>query len=105
MTFKLEICLFLSKFKLQKMMMKSRNASQSDIDSTSGWGIWSKEVSEFPWHYDEKETCYILEGEATVTDNQGNSISFTKGDWVEFEQGLSCTWRITKAIKKRYMFG
>jgi uncharacterized cupin superfamily protein len=21
------------------------------------WAIWTKEVSSFPWHYDEQETC------------------------------------------------
>jgi len=25
------------------------------------WPIWQKEVSEFPWHYDEPESCYFLE--------------------------------------------
>jgi hypothetical protein len=24
------------------------------------WAIWTKEVSSFPWHYDEQETCYFL---------------------------------------------
>lgn len=26
-----------------------------------------KEVSEFPWHYDDEETCYILEGDSVMT--------------------------------------
>lgn len=30
------------------------------------WPIWTKEVSTFDWHYDEKEACYLLEGEVTV---------------------------------------
>ncbi len=85
--------------------MKVRKASKNDIELTSEWGIWTKEVSEFPWYYDEKETCYILKGQATVIDKQGNRISFSEGDWVEFEQGLTCTWKIEKPIKKRYLFG
>ena len=24
--------------------------------------VWEKEPSTFPWHYDEQETCLILEG-------------------------------------------
>jgi hypothetical protein len=24
------------------------------------WGIWTKEESAFPWHYDEKETLFFL---------------------------------------------
>lgn len=85
--------------------MEVKKPSEQEINSTQSWGRWSKEPSIFPWYYDDKETCYILEGEAKVTDNAGNSITFKEGDWVEFEQGLECTWEIVKTIKKRYMFG
>lgn len=86
-------------------MMKVHKPSEKEIQSTENWGIWSKEPSVFSWYYDEKETCYILEGTAKVTDKKGNSIHFSAGDWVEFEKGLECTWNIEKTIKKRYNFG
>jgi uncharacterized cupin superfamily protein len=86
-------------------MMRVKKPSKDEVAGAGSWGIWSKEPSEFPWYYDDKETCYILEGHATVTDNQGNSIQFGPGDWVEFEQGLKCKWKIDKAIRKRYKFG
>lgn len=85
--------------------MKVRKATPADIRKTEDWGTWSKGISEFPWQFSDKETCYILEGQATVVDGKGNEISFSKGDWVEFEKGLSCTWKITKAINKLYDFG
>ena len=44
------------------------------------WPIWTCEPSEFPWSYDERETCYILEG-------------------------MDCTWKVLKAVKKHYTFG
>lgn len=78
---------------------------ESQIAASKNWGTWSKEPSVFPWHYDEKESCYILEGEASVKDEQGNEIQFKAGDMVEFEQGLTCEWNITKAIRKKYIFG
>lgn len=87
------------------MKMKVKKPDASEIDLTKHWGTWSKESSEFPWFYDDKETCYILEGKATVTDTKGNEITFQKGDWVEFEKGLECTWKISEAISKRYKFG
>ncbi len=31
------------------------------------WPIWSCEVSSFDWKYEDKETCLLLEGEVTVT--------------------------------------
>jgi uncharacterized cupin superfamily protein len=68
------------------------------------WPIWTKEVSEFPWTYDAAETCYILEGAVTVTPNGGEPVTIRKGDLVTFSAGLSCTWKITQAIRKHYQF-
>ena len=68
------------------------------------WPIWTKEPSSFDWHYDEKEACYFLEGEVTVTTPSG-TVSFGKGDFVTFPQGLSCTWKVKKAVRKHYKFG
>jgi uncharacterized protein len=86
-------------------MMKVWQPNNDEIKNTENWGIWEKEISEFEWYYDEPETCYILEGEAEVNDKQGNCIRFKPGDMVKFELGLRCTWKILKAIKKRYKFG
>ena len=71
----------------------------------SSWPIWEKEVSEFPWHYSSPEECLILEGEVEVTDTDtGESVRIGKGDFVRFEAGLSCRWKITSDIKKHYNF-
>ena len=69
------------------------------------WPLWAKEASEFPWSYDEKETCYILEGEIEVTPDGGAPVQMGAGDLVTFPQGLSCTWNIRKEVRKRYRFG
>jgi hypothetical protein len=86
------------------MKMLVRKPSEEEIKSTLNWGTWTKGPSEFPWTYDEKETCYILDGEATVSSKDGE-ITFSKGDWVIFETGLECVWHIKKTIRKKYMFG
>lgn len=69
------------------------------------WPIWTKEVSEFTWEYDEVETCYILEGDVVVTPESGNPVSFGEGDLVIFPEGLKCTWKINKEVRKHYRFG
>mgnify|MGYP000442279139 CR=1 FL=1 len=70
------------------------------------WPIWEKEASEFPWHYDDKETAYILEGEVIVTAADGSESAVIKaGDLVTFAAGLSCRWQIKHAIRKHYKFG
>ncbi|MBN2521292.1 MAG: cupin domain-containing protein [Bacteroidales bacterium] len=86
-------------------MMTVKSPSDQEIKTTENWGTWSKEPSEFAWFYDEKETCFILEGKAIVTSKDGKHITFKKGDWVVFEQGLECTWTIIDTIKKKYKFG
>lgn len=71
----------------------------------SNWPIWTKEASEFPWTYDEQETCYFLEGDVVVTPDGGEPVQMGKGDFVTFPKGMSCTWKIKKNVRKHYQFG
>lgn len=85
--------------------MTVKKADENDILNSKSWETWSKEASVFTWKYDDTETCYILEGEAEVTDQYGNKIIFKAGDLVTFEKGLSCSWKIINPIRKKYIFG
>lgn len=69
------------------------------------WSIWTKEISEFPWTYDEAETCYFLEGEVIVTPDGGEPVTMGKGDLVTFPNGMSCTWKVNSPVRKHYRFG
>jgi len=71
-----------------------------------GWGTWGCGVSKFPWTYGENESCYLLAGQVTVTPTNGGGqpVSFGKGDFVTFPAGLSCTWDVTEAVQKHFMF-
>ena len=89
------------------MKMKKKTPSEDDLDKfkVKSWGIWSKEVSEFDWSYDDTETCYVLDGEVEVTDSEtGEKIDFKTGDFVQFEKGLKCVWNVKKPIRKHYSF-
>jgi hypothetical protein len=68
------------------------------------WPIWEKEISTFPWTYDDQETCYFLAGNVIVTPNGGQSVKMGKGDLVTFPAGMSCTWEIISDVKKHYCF-
>jgi hypothetical protein len=68
------------------------------------WPTWGCDPSEFDWSYDEPETCYVLAGQVTVV-APGETVSFGPGDLVVFPKGLSCKWKVTKAVKKHYKFG
>jgi len=67
------------------------------------WSIWTCEPSVFDWHYNQEESCYILEGEITVKTCH-EEVSIRPGDFVTFPRGLDCTWTVTKPVRKHYTF-
>ena len=69
------------------------------------WPIWTKETSQFPWTYDECETCFFLEGDVEVTPEGGKPVRVGKGDLVTFPQGMKCDWKVAVPVKKHYRFG
>ena len=80
--------------------------TQEELESKDvfQWPIWECEVSEFPWTYSEKESCFILEGEIEVkTDDE--VVHIKPRDFVVFPAGLSCIWKVTSHVKKHYNFG
>jgi len=73
----------------------------------SDWPTWGCEESEFPWHYDRTESCYVLQGSAVVTPDVvhgADEVVICAGDFCIFPRGMSCTWRVTAPIQKHYSF-
>ena len=69
------------------------------------WGTWGCAVSKFPWTYYENESCYLLAGKVTVIPTDGRkTVTFRKGDFVTFPAGMSCTWDVSEAVQKHFMF-
>ncbi len=79
------------------------NKDQIDKLGVFSWPVWSCGASVFPWTYDRKESCIILEGDVIVT-TEHQIIYITKKDFVIFPKGLSCSWNVSKPVKKHYMF-
>ena len=75
----------------------------AELDVRS-WPIWSCEASQFPWTYDSRETCYLLEGEVVVTPDGGEPVAFGAGDLVVFPARMSCRWDVRRAVRKHYRF-
>ena len=85
------------------MRITVRKATETDIAKLKNKPTWGCEVSKFDWYYDSEETCLLVEGEVTVS-HDGGSASIRAGDLVVFPQGLSCVWKVTKPVKKHYVF-
>lgn len=83
------------------------NPPQEKLDQLGvpSWPIWTKEVSEFPWHYDSREQFYVLEGYVIVTPESGDPVEINVGDFVTCPEGMSCTWQVLEPIRKHYNFG
>ena len=86
----------MSKIKVERNPAEKRLQDDGIYD----WPIWTKEVSEFPWTYSSGETCYFLEGDVVVTPDGGDPVEMKKGDLVTFPEGMSCTWKIARNVKK-----
>jgi uncharacterized cupin superfamily protein len=86
------------------MRIEVRKPTPAEEKEMKSWPTWSKEPSEFPWRYDDKETCLIIDGLVTVQ-TPDETVSFGPGDCVVFPEGLECTWQVKKAVHKHYRFG
>ncbi len=88
------------------MEITVRQLTQEELKKKGvfGWPIWSKEISRFDWQYESVEECYFLEGDVEVTTQDGKKMSFGRGDFVTFPEGLSCVWEIKRPVRKHYNF-
>jgi len=80
-----------------------RKPTDDEAAACSRWPIWKCEPSTFDWEYTEQETCLLIEGKVTITD-ESDSVSFGPGDYVIFPRDLECTWHVAEAVAKYYNF-
>ncbi|MBE0492957.1 MAG: cupin domain-containing protein [Thiomicrospira sp.] len=80
--------------------------SQIELDKlgVQHWPTWQKQPSEFDWHYDATEVCYLIKGEVLVTPEQGKAVLIKAGDLVTFPADLNCQWQVKQAVLKHYQF-
>lgn len=88
-------------------IMVEQNPSPTRLETLGvfDWPLWSCEVSDFPWHYDQREVCYLLEGKVLVTPEDGAPLELVAGDLVVFPAGMSCQWEVEKPVRKHYRLG
>jgi len=87
------------------MKIEISDISENEISKKGvfSWPIWSCEVSEFDWEYDQQESCLLLEGEVEVSSDI-ETVSFGAGDFVVFPRGLKCRWNVIRPVRKHYTF-
>jgi uncharacterized cupin superfamily protein len=63
-------------------------------------GLWSCTAGRFRWIFSWDEFVRILEGEATITDETGKSITLKAGDLAHFPRGAATEWHVPRFVKK-----
>jgi len=86
-----------------KITVEKLSPEEQKRRGISSWPIWECEVSRFDWYYDQTEECLLIEGEVIVETPGGNTY-IKAGDYVTFQQGLSCVWDVKQPVKKHYTF-
>ena len=74
-----------------------------DLKEVRSWPVWTCEVSEFDWEYDQQESCLLLEGSVEVK-SDFETVKFGGGDFVVFPKGLKCKWKVIRPVRKHYSF-
>ena len=66
-------------------------------------GIWDSEtldneICSFPWY----EFIQMLDGEVTITEEDGTTLIFKAGDAFFTPKGTVCSWKVNGYVKKFY---
>jgi uncharacterized cupin superfamily protein len=85
-----------------KIQVEKPSLTRLEQLGVSSWPIWECPPSTFPWHYQERETCYLLEGRVKIRSREGDEVEIGKGDLVTFPPGLHCTWEVLEPVRKHY---
>jgi uncharacterized cupin superfamily protein len=65
-------------------------------------GLWSCTAGRFRWEFGWDEFVHILEGEATITEEGGNTCTLRPGDSAHFPLGLKTQWHVPEFVKKTF---
>ncbi|MCV6625421.1 MAG: cupin domain-containing protein [Cellvibrionaceae bacterium] len=65
-------------------------------------GVWSSDSGKWRVQYQEDEFCYLIDGEAILTDAQGNSERLNAGDAFVIPAGFEGSWETLGKATKFY---
>jgi uncharacterized cupin superfamily protein len=66
-------------------------------------GIWESSPGKVKVDYSEWEFCHFIEGEAVLTNEQGESWRLKRGDGFIIPPGFKGTWETVKPVRKHYV--
>ena len=83
---------------------KTRTWNQAGGDKGPWSGIWESTPGKVKVDYTgEWEFCHFLEGEAVLTNTQGQSWHLKAGDAFVIPEGFKGTWETIRKVRKHYV--
>ena len=65
-------------------------------------GVWDCTAGRFSWVFTWDEFVMILDGEVTITPENGDPFTLRAGDFCYFPSGLNTLWQVDRYIKKTF---
>ena len=72
-------------------------------DGNFGFGLWDSHQGSWPVEFVRDEICEFTKGEVTITDTNGESVTFKAGDKAIFPAGFCGTWSVDDYIQKVFI--
>jgi uncharacterized cupin superfamily protein len=66
-------------------------------------GSWFSDIGKWKIRYTEVEYCELLEGQSIIADEEGNSLTLTKGDVFVVPRGFVGTWEVVTPTRKNFV--
>ena len=76
-------------------------AQSPDLKVTQG--VWDCTTGKFSWDYTWDEFIMALEGEATITFEEGDSVTLREGDFIHLPVGVKSQWHVPEYFKKTFV--
>ena len=66
-------------------------------------GVWDCTAGDFTWDYAWDEFVLILEGEATIEEVGGETVTLRAGDFGHMPLGAKTKWHVPEYIRKTFI--
>lgn len=77
--------------------------SHQSADKKVSSGFWMCSEGKFDWDFTWDEFVRVIEGEVTITEEDGDSYDLGPNDTAHFSNGLKTHWHVTKAVRKFFV--
>ena len=88
-----------------KELVWVRKPSEKEKAIMEAQPTWDHEAGTWDAYYDQRQESFlVIEGEGSITTEDGKVYHFKAGDFVTAERDFNCVWSVPNYIKKHYIF-